>query len=60
MNLVNLDCHQSVAECYPNLVFKFDYLKDLGDVDSFNISGVDIVKESEQGKVGVEVTAVIT
>ena len=30
------------------------------DVDSFNISRVDEGKESEQGKVGLDVTAVIT
>ena len=30
------------------------------DVDSLNVSGVDQVKESEQGKGGVDVTAVTT
>ena len=39
-NLVNLEYHQSVAERHPNLVLKFVYLKDMEDVDPFNISGV--------------------
>ena len=46
LNLVNIEYHQSVAERHPNFVFKFAYLKDLDDVDSFNISGVDKGKES--------------
>ena len=49
-NLGNIEYHQSVAEHHPNLVLKFAYLKDLEDVDPFNISGVDRRKESEQGK----------
>ena len=60
LNLVNLDYHQSVAERHPNLVLKFAYLKDMYDLDPFSISGVDRGTESEQGKVGVYVTAVIT
>ena len=60
LNLVNLEYHQSVAERHPNLVLKFAYMKDLDDVDPFNISRVDGGKESEQGKGGVNVTAVIT
>ena len=40
-NLGNMDHHQSVAECHTNLVPNFAYLKDLDDVDPFNISGVD-------------------
>ena len=44
VNMVNLDYHQSVSERYPNLELKFDYLKYLGDVDKFNISGVDGAK----------------
>ena len=56
----NLDYHQSAAECHPNLVLKFDYLKDMYNVDPFNISGVDGGKESEQEKRSVYVTAVIT
>ena len=60
MNLGNLEYHQSVAERHPNLVLKFSYLKDLEDVDLFNISGVDGGKESEDGKGGVDVTSVIT
>ena len=60
MNLGNIEYHQSVAGHHPNLVLKFVYLKDLEDVDPFNISGVDGVKEGEQGKGGVDVIAVIT
>ena len=41
-------------------MLKFSYLKDLDDVDPFNISRVDGGKESEQGKGGVEVTTSIT
>ena len=41
------------------MVLKFAYLKDLEDVDPFNISGVDGGKESEQGELGVYVTTVI-
>ena len=39
-------------------MLKFVYLKDLDDVDPFNISGLYGGKESEQGKRGVDVTAV--
>ena len=42
------------------MVLKFDYLKDMDDVYSFNTSGVDRGKEIKQGKVGVDVTALIT
>ena len=45
LNEVNLDYYKSVAERHPNLVVKFPHLKDLDDVDTFNISGVDIGKE---------------
>ena len=41
LNLVNLDYHQSVEECHPNLVLKFTYMKDLYGLYPFNISGVD-------------------
>ena len=41
LNLGNLEYNQSVVECQPNLVSKHLYLKDLEDVDPFNISGVD-------------------
>ena len=41
LNLINLEYHQSLAESHPNLILKFVYLKDLYDVDPFNISGVD-------------------
>ena len=44
LNLVNMDYHQPVTERHPNLVLKFEYLKDLDDVDPFNISGVDGLK----------------
>ena len=40
LNLGNFEYHQSVAELHPNLVLKFSYLKDIDDVDSFNINGV--------------------
>ena len=50
LNLGNIEYHQSVSERHPNLVLKFEYLKDLDDVDPFNISRVDRGKESEQGK----------
>ena len=46
LNLGNLECHQSVADRHPNLVFKFAYLKDLEDVDPFSISGLDGRKEN--------------
>ena len=49
-NLGNLDFHQSVTDFYQNLVSEFSYLKDLDDVDSFNISVVDGGKETEQVK----------
>ena len=60
LNLGNIEYHQLLAKRHPNLVLKFAYLKDIGGVDPFNISGVDGGKESEQGNVGVDVTAVIT
>ena len=44
-------------------MLKFAHLKDLEDledVDTFNISGVELEKEGEQGKGGVDVTAVFT
>ena len=56
LNLGNLEYHQSVSEFQPNLLLKLLYLKDMDDVDPFNISGVDGGKESEQGKGGVDVT----
>ena len=40
LNLINLEYHQSVLERHPNLVLKFDHLKDLDDVDPLNIGGV--------------------
>ena len=60
MNLVNIDSHQSVVNHHPNLVQIFLYLKDMDDVDPFNISGVDRGKESETGKLGINITTVIT
>ena len=60
MDLVNLDFHQSVEECHPNLVLKFSYLDYLDDVDPINIRGVDEVKEKKQLKGEVYVTVVIT
>ena len=40
LNLGNLEYFQSFAEHHPNLVLKFEYLKHLDDVDTFNISGL--------------------
>ena len=40
-NLVNIEYHQSVSEHHPNLEFQFSYLKDLDDVDPFNIRGAE-------------------
>ena len=59
-NLGNIEYHHSVAERHPNFVLKFVYIKDLDNVDPLNISRVDTVKESEQGKIGEDVTTVIT
>ena len=59
MDLEDLEYHQSVAENHPNLMSKFEYLKDLDDVDPFNISRLSEEKDSEKGKVGIDVTSVI-
>ena len=59
-NSGNLGYHQSVSEHHSNLVLKSAYLKDVEDVYPFDISGVEIVKESKQIKGRVYVTAVIT
>ena len=50
LNLVNLEYHQSVVEYHPSLVLKFVYLKDIEDMDPFNISGVEGGREIENGK----------
>ena len=60
MRLGNFEYHQSVAESHPNLLLKFAYLKNLDDIDLFNISRVYRGKESDQRKVGVYVTTLIT
>ena len=52
LNLGNIEYHRSVSYHQPNLVLKFEYLKNLDDVDPLNISGVDGGKESEQGRGG--------
>ena len=39
LNLGNIENHQAVADFHPNLVLKFEYLKDLHNVDPLNISG---------------------
>ena len=39
LDLVNLDYRQLVAWSHPNLVLKFSCLKDLYDLNTFNISG---------------------
>ena len=59
-NLGYIYYQQSVAERHPNLVLKFAHLKDMEEMYPFNIIGVEGGKESEQGKGGVDVTAVIT
>ena len=46
LNLGNIYYHQSVSERHFNLVLKISYLKDMDEVDPFNISGVDGLKES--------------
>ena len=55
----NIYHQQTVTERHPNLVLKFVYLKDLDDVSSFNISGVEGGKESEQVKLGINVIVII-
>ena len=60
LNLGNIERHQSVAERHPNLVLQFVYLKDLDDMDPFNISIIEGEKYSKEGKGGVYVTKVIT
>ena len=50
LNLENMEYHQSVVELHPNLVLKFSYLKDMDDVDSFNISEVDGGNKVNRGK----------
>ena len=45
-NLRNLEYHQSVADCHPNLVLKFEYLKYLDDMDPLNISELEEGKDS--------------
>ena len=49
-----------MVECHPNLVVRFSFLKDMDYTNQFFISEVGGVKENEQGKVGVYVTAIIT
>ena len=44
LNFLNMDYHQSVVYCHPKLVLNISYLKDLDDLDSLNIYGVDGVK----------------
>ena len=44
LNSVGIEYHQSVANIHSNLVLKFAYLKDLDDVDPFNINRVEIGK----------------
>ena len=59
LNLRNIEYHQSVAENRSNLVLKFVYLKDLDDLDTFNISGLDGENESEKEKGRLDITAII-
>ena len=60
LNLGNIYYHQSASELHLNCVMTFSYLKDLDDVGLFDISGVYGRKGSEQVKLGVAITAVIT
>ena len=41
LDFLNMYYYQLVADRYPNLVFKFAYLKYLDDMVTFNISEVD-------------------
>ena len=41
LNLVNIEYHQSFTYLHPNLGLKLAHLKDLDDVDPFNIRVVD-------------------
>ena len=54
-----MDFHQSVAERHTNLVLKFAYLKNLDDVDLFNIIGLDRREKSKQVKKGKYVITLI-
>ena len=47
LNLGNIEYHHSVSDHHPNLVMEFVYLKDLDDMDPFNISGLYGGKESK-------------
>lgn len=49
-----------MEERHSNLKVNVAFLKGLYGVDPFNTSGVDRLKYHEQGKVGVDVTSVIT
>ena len=40
-NLGNLEYRQSVAENHPNVLLKFAYMKDLDNMEPFNIRRVD-------------------
>ena len=40
-NLGNIEYHKLFVDHRPNLVLKLVHLKDIEDVDRFNISGVD-------------------
>ena len=40
LNLGNIYYHQTVSRRHSNLVLTFSYLKDLENMDTFNISGV--------------------
>ena len=49
-----MDYHQSVSECHPNLVINFSCLKNIDNVDSFNISGIngggEVNREERRGR----------
>ena len=41
LNLGKMYYRQSVTERHPNLVLRIMFLKDLDDLDPFNVGGVD-------------------
>jgi hypothetical protein len=54
LNLGKLSCHKSIHDGHPDIVHQFAYIKDLDNVEEFDIGGV--ARESP----GLKVTALIT
>ena len=52
--------NQKVSENHPNLVLKSSCFKNLDEVDTLNMSGVEGGRESEQVKLGLDVISAIT